>query len=120
MMNSRMGTGSVLLQASSLSGCCQCGVSSWLLILTADSGNPGRSRVHFIMAVAGVALWQLGPRSVLTTIDPHSWRDRAQPLPSVISSAESGRLVRRIVSVDDNEVVVRREGARVGTSYTEY
>ena len=38
-----------------LSGCCQCGVSSWLLILTADSGDPGRSRVHFIMAVAGVA-----------------------------------------------------------------
>ena len=57
MMTRRMGTGSVLLQASSLSGCCQCGVSSWLLILTADSGNPGRSRVHFIMAVAGVALW---------------------------------------------------------------
>ena len=55
MMTRRMGTGSVLLQASSLSGCCQCGVSSWLLILTADSGNPGRSRVHFIMAVAGVA-----------------------------------------------------------------
>ena len=55
MMTRRMGTDSVLLQAAGLSGCCQCGVSSWLLILTADSGNPGRSRVHFIMAVAGVA-----------------------------------------------------------------
>ena len=49
-MNRRMGTG-----PAGLSGCCQCGVSSWLLILTADSGDPGRSRVHFIMAVAGVA-----------------------------------------------------------------